>query len=966
MSLWTPYILTLLFACGDETEEVVTDSIAEQTVETQTEAPKKSNTDTLKEWKVAVGLGDIDGALKLLSESSMSDEDKQGLTFVMAGATGWSNVDTSGLTEHSAWALWNAGQAQAAYDAADTGSLKALAVLDGANSTLKTEFENPSAETAEKIWSAEESIELLVGTNNVLFLQSAMAVQDGLGQLALARWAQRNGQVDIAQAAYEAAAAMDGDAQPYLTVQLATFKNDATVLAEQLRKASASGDVLTGWTALDALSVHYRNLGDVEGLWTTTYEALKAEHKMKLASASWETLALLRVGLLTGHVGDVYPQATKVLKQAKGKALSFTNFYSALLATLMADADLMGQVVEKSDAEQLELVTAVAQLDGQIDIKGLSTESQVLLASVLGPRSGTFVKTQMDAILQGSLLLMDRASLTFIQDDYRRVHGERNEDTLKSLQTEASAHANLQAEISMRLALYSKALSSTDEVSATATKAVKSWAEVSSALNKKAPMDPLMDGLWQNTPLHRVGPLSTNTVMDMSRGAQYVQGFRSLIGEPRDAVASASLGLLELARTADTRMKQAFSGYSPVAAIANADKRELFAATQTYRAGMMAYWFGADYPTEAEKSLLALEQKIQMLPQQKHLYSDTVVSGNSIREQFKSITSVISIYEDNGEYLAGVVSPSVSAAISLGAVSKLNAAADKHWAELQAGVPSDKINHLPGNDFRDLVFGPLDDVLSGVGKYMIVAPPALAKFGYNTLPEQKDGLRYLADKRKVTVVTSLDASWSANQVYGDYDLDLFAVGRSTQEKSWADSATDANTSSLLVNQDFSPEIGLAKVHFSDNSKVVLREEATVEAFMKNAPKSRYVYLSEVPASPDGGFQMTDGAISLEDIANLQMQAMIVFISPSKDPVHQIARVEAFMQAGAKAVIVQMWPVPSGDLRSIIEDLFMNLKRNDPLMEAMSKTRSKYIKNESKDEYTNNAARWGTFTIYGRP
>ena len=242
----------------------------------------------------------------------------------------------------------------------------------------------------------------------------------------------------------------------------------------------------------------------------------------------------------------------------------------------------------------------------------------------------------------------------------------------------------------------------------------------------------------------------------------------------------------------------------------------------------------------------------------------------------------------------------------------------------------------------------------------------MAKFGYSTLPEQKDGLRYLADKRKVTVVTSLDASWSANQVYGDYDLDMFAVGRSTEEKSWVDSATDANTSSLLVNQDFSPEIGLAKVHFSDNSKVVLREEATVEAFLKHAPKSRYVYLSEVPSTADGGFQMADGAVSLEDIANLQMQAMIVFISPSSDALHQTARVEAFMQAGAKAVIVQMWPVPSGDLRSIIEDLFMNLKRNDPLMEAMSKTRSKYIKNESKDEYTNNAARWGAFTIYGRP
>ena len=110
----------------------------------------------------------------------------------------------------------------------------------------------------------------------------------------------------------------------------------------------------------------------------------------------------------------------------------------------MADADLMRQVVEKSSAEQLELVTALAQLDGRIALQGLSVEQQVLLASVLGPRSATFVTEQMDSILQHSLPLLDRASLSFIQDDYRRVNGQSNEEALQALQVEASAHANLQ------------------------------------------------------------------------------------------------------------------------------------------------------------------------------------------------------------------------------------------------------------------------------------------------------------------------------------------------------------------------------------------------------------------------------------------------------------------------------------------------------------------------------------------
>ena len=40
MSLWTPYILSLLLACGEDTEESVETVPVEQTVETQTEAPK--------------------------------------------------------------------------------------------------------------------------------------------------------------------------------------------------------------------------------------------------------------------------------------------------------------------------------------------------------------------------------------------------------------------------------------------------------------------------------------------------------------------------------------------------------------------------------------------------------------------------------------------------------------------------------------------------------------------------------------------------------------------------------------------------------------------------------------------------------------------------------------------------------------------------------------------------------------
>jgi hypothetical protein len=349
------------------------------------------------------------------------------------------------------------------------------------------------------------------------------------------------------------------------------------------------------------------------------------------------------------------------------------------------------------------------------------------------------------------------------------------------------------------------------------------------------------------------------------------------------------------------------------------------------------------------------------------MFNNTVISGRGIREQLQTISSVISIFERNGQYLAGVVSPNASNAVVLGSAKKIDVFVNKHHAALLAGVNGTKIDHMPGNNLRAATLQPLADALTGVGKYLVIVPPRMAKFGFATLPEQKEGLRFFANTpRDITLATSLDSMWSANQVYSDYELDMFAISRTTKEESWTSSVTDAGESALLTNQGFSPEVGLIKVHFSDSAKVLIRDEATIEAFAKNAPRSRYIYLSEVPSTKNGGFQMADGELTLDQIANTDLHAMIVFIGPDANTEIQGRRVEAFMQAGAQAVIVQSWAIPANDLRILVENLFMNLKRNDPLIIAMNKTRGKYIKDTSRETYENNPGNWGAFTIYSRP
>ena len=130
---------------------------------------------------------------------------------------------------------------------------------------------------------------------------------------------------------------------------------------------------------------------------------------------------------------------------------------------------------------------------------------------------------------------------------------------------------------------------------------------------------------------------------------------------------------------------------------------------------------------------------------------------------------------------------------------------------------------------------------------------------------------------------------------------MLAMSRTNEKEAWTSSVVDARLA-LLTNQGFSPEVGLIKVHLA--LPALIRDDATVEAFAKEAPRARYIYLSEIPSTKNGGFQMADGELTLDHPSNTNLHAMIVFLSPEANLDSQARRVEAFMQAGAQAVIVQ--------------------------------------------------------------
>ena len=986
MSILSPLVLSLFFACGED-EAVVEE--APQTVAEPAQPKEKTSQDVLKEFKVQLGQGKIAKAKESLTKLNVDDESG---AFHLAGGIAWSGADASLAEQHGDWARLIAGDAQGAYDASTSGGMKALAVARGAKSALIGEWTASKSNSRskktedERIWTSVESLELLIASGDVTHLDSAKAVTEWSGQIALAEWAHANNKMDVATEAFANAAAIEGLGQLYAAALNAGHSKDVESLKDVIGKASGIGDVVAGMTAIDALINTHLEKGSMSALWNDTYEALKGEHKSKLSDASWEMLALTRVGVLTGHTGDVLEISLKLIDQTEGTVLSDSMFYAGIIGMRLTDDGLLKSVEAKEGGSSL-----IGLLSTGVGLADLSIEQQYLVATTVSSRSAEFSSSHLNKVLKLDLPTAHRVQLELIQMDWMRHQGQNTDAILDSMVAAHSDKPNLQMELMARKSLTNFAApvsvpsvegasalemawaqigaGKADKIAATDrnSKALVAWMNLLNADRTGKPIDTSLDELWQNAPLHRVGALSTHTALDLSDGADFVGMFRRIVGRTGDAQTMSAVGLLELARTVQQRNDEGFAGRSVISALSVEERRPLMVALEGVRSGMLEFWMGESFPVDAFTALSKAEKDIMNNPKNTHLYNQTVISGRGIREQMNTISSVISVVENNGQYLAGVVSPNASDAVVLGSVKSIDKLVQKHHAALIAGLSDTKINHLPGNDLRAAVLQPLSSALTGVGKYLVIVPPAMAKFGFSTLPEQKEGLRFFANTpRDITLSTSLDAMWSANQVYSDYEIDMLAFGRSTEAETWIPSVTDTDKSALLTNQGFSPEIGLIKVHFSDSSNVFIREEATLEAFAEKAPRSRYIYLSEIPATADGGFEMANGVLTLDAITGLDLHAMVVFIGPDSDSTRQAKRVEAFMQAGAQAVIVQSWAIPANDLRVIVENMFMNLKRNDPLLVAMKKTRSKYIGDKSKDVYENNPAMWGAFTVFSRP
>lgn len=245
-----------------------------------------------------------------------------------------------------------------------------------------------------------------------------------------------------------------------------------------------------------------------------------------------------------------------------------------------------------------------------------------------------------------------------------------------------------------------------------------------------------------------------------------------------------------------------------------------------------------------------------------------------------------------------------------------------------------------GNSLRaDLLDGNMD-VLLGVGRYVVVGGPPLGLVPIAALPEQADGLRYLAAIRNVGYLPDFDSILPV-QARPDDEFSLTMVAFCP--------TVDDCEAVRRVYPDTVPYSGAT---------------ATIAAWRTNAPKARFVYLGGFPATPDGGFKFHDGPLTLREIATTSLVVRGIAVDGGDSAEIGAARLHALRRAGATEILLE-GPARDKTLRSrLLLHFWEGLNLRHSASRSLTEARSLSIREAGEPAQL--PGYWSGYFVSGRP
>ncbi len=244
-----------------------------------------------------------------------------------------------------------------------------------------------------------------------------------------------------------------------------------------------------------------------------------------------------------------------------------------------------------------------------------------------------------------------------------------------------------------------------------------------------------------------------------------------------------------------------------------------------------------------------------------------------------------------------------------------------------------------GDRVRSVVIDPAMDVLIGVGRYIVVGPTPLGLLPVAALPEQADGLRFLASIRHVGYLPDLDAILPATRPEFEPTVTMLALCADPIEAS--------------VIRRIYPD-----------ATILEGQAATVASFREKAAKSRFLHIGGFPASADGGFLLADGALSLGEIAGTPIGANGVVIQGGQEPEVIAGRIAALRRAGANDVLVEGWAGDPALRESLLLHFWEGINRRYSASRSLSEARTLAIREVGDPARLPGS--WAGYFVAGRP
>lgn len=244
-----------------------------------------------------------------------------------------------------------------------------------------------------------------------------------------------------------------------------------------------------------------------------------------------------------------------------------------------------------------------------------------------------------------------------------------------------------------------------------------------------------------------------------------------------------------------------------------------------------------------------------------------------------------------------------------------------------------------GDRLRTALIDSATDVLTGVGKYIVVGAPPFGTFAVASLPEQGDGLRFLADIRSVSYYPDFDAIMAPVTVAPE------AFGQT------------------LVALPGTPAEAEAIRRLFPQAMVLEGAEATPAAWKANAGGARFIHLGDLPVGPTGGWLLPGGELTLADVASTPLIARGGYVGGGTDQEGAQARLAAVRKAGVADFLVGAPAVDPAFHDRMVSGYWEGVNRRYSATRSFNDSRGSAMK---VFETGNRPANWVRYLVAGKP